>query len=231
MNYSQNVSLENNTCHEAIEWNKVEPLKAWILVVIGGAAVILNTMIIACIASDTALRTKRFVWLILNQCASDFWNGCLIMIVYGVENGRSRSVCYNFSWWRHQTEIFSALLALCAGNSPVTGEIPSQGPVTRSFEVFFDQRLNQRFSKQSWGRGFETHCSHYDVIVMLYRDSSRELADHFCHLFWSVRMNLNLLYPKKLARKHNYFKSSHCVRLWPLMLFVLDIWGHFYQQG
>ena len=35
-------------------------------------------------------------------------------------------------------ETFSALLALCAGNSPVTGEFPSQRPVTRSFDVFFD---------------------------------------------------------------------------------------------
>ena len=52
------------------------------------------------------------------------------------------------TWWRHQMEIFSALLALCAGNSPVTGEFPSQRPVTRSFDVFFDLRLNKR-SKQS----------------------------------------------------------------------------------
>ena len=36
------------------------------------------------------------------------------------------------SWWRHQMEIFSALLALCVGNSPVTGEFPLQRPVTRS---------------------------------------------------------------------------------------------------
>ena len=35
-------------------------------------------------------------------------------------------------WWRHQIETFSALLALCEGNSPVTGEFPSQRPVTRS---------------------------------------------------------------------------------------------------
>ena len=39
-------------------------------------------------------------------------------------------------------EIFSALLALCAGNSPVTGEFRSQRPVTRSFDVFFELRLN-----------------------------------------------------------------------------------------
>ena len=44
-------------------------------------------------------------------------------------------------WWRHQMITFSALLALCAGNSPVTGEFPAQRPVTRSFDVFFDLRL------------------------------------------------------------------------------------------
>ena len=55
---------------------------------------------------------------------------------------------------------FSALLALCAGNSPVTGEFPSQRPVTRSFDVFLDLRLNKRLSKQSWGWWFETpSCS------------------------------------------------------------------------
>ena len=44
-------------------------------------------------------------------------------------------------------EIFSALLAFCAGNSPVTGEFPAQRPVTRSFDVFFELRLNKRLSK------------------------------------------------------------------------------------
>ena len=52
-------------------------------------------------------------------------------------------------------KTFSALLALCAGNSPVTGESPSQRPVTRSFDVFFDLRLNKRLSKQSRRRWFE----------------------------------------------------------------------------
>ena len=46
-------------------------------------------------------------------------------------------------------ETFSALLAICAGNSPVTGEFPPQRPVRRSFDVFFDLRLNKRLSKQS----------------------------------------------------------------------------------
>ena len=45
-------------------------------------------------------------------------------------------------------EPFSALLAFCAGNSPVTGEFPAQMPVTRSFDVCFDLRLNKRLSEQ-----------------------------------------------------------------------------------
>ena len=53
-------------------------------------------------------------------------------------------------------ETFSALLAICAGNSPVPGEFPAQRPVTRSFDVFFDLRLNKWLSKQSWGWWFET---------------------------------------------------------------------------
>ena len=41
-------------------------------------------------------------------------------------------------------ETFSALLAICAGNSPVPGEFLTQRPVTRGFDVFFDLRLNKR---------------------------------------------------------------------------------------
>ena len=40
------------------------------------------------------------------------------------------------------------------GNSPVTGELPSQRPVPRDFGVFFDLRLNKRTSKQSIRRLF-----------------------------------------------------------------------------
>ena len=66
----------------------------------------------------------------------------------------------SMTWWRIEMETFSVLLALCAGNSPVTSEFPAQRPVTRSFDVFFDLCLNKRLSKQSWGWWFETSsCS------------------------------------------------------------------------
>ena len=53
-------------------------------------------------------------------------------------------------------ETFSALLAICSGNSPASGEIPAQRPVTRRFVVFFDLFLNKRLREQSWGWWFET---------------------------------------------------------------------------
>ena len=61
---------------------------------------------------------------------------------------------------RHQMEKFSALLSLCAGNSPATGEFPSQRPVTRSFDIFFGLRLNKRLSKKSWGWWSQTPSRH-----------------------------------------------------------------------
>ena len=53
-------------------------------------------------------------------------------------------------------ETFSAWLAICTGNSPVPGEFPAQRPVTGSFDIFFDLRLNKRLNKQPWAWSFET---------------------------------------------------------------------------
>ena len=63
-------------------------------------------------------------------------------------------------------EAFSALLAICAGNSPVTGEFPAQRPVTRSFDVFFDLRLNKRLSDNGEAGDLRRHRAHYDVTAM-----------------------------------------------------------------
>ena len=82
-------------------------------------------------------------------------------------------------WWRHHDIAMSVrfifiysnhpfimmmssngnifrVTGLGAGNSPVTGEFPSQRVLTRSIGVFFDLRLNKRLSQQSWGWWFET---------------------------------------------------------------------------
>ena len=65
------------------------------------------------------------------------------------------------TWWRHQMERFSALLALCAG--------------TRSFDIFFDLSLNNRLSTQWRGWWFETpssplwrHCNEFQHLRSIF---------------------------------------------------------------
>ena len=64
-------------------------------------------------------------------------------------------------------ETASALLALCEGNSPVTGEFPSQKPVTRSFGVFFDLRMNKVWANNRDAGDLRRHCAYYDVTIMM----------------------------------------------------------------
>ena len=70
------------------------------------------------------------------------------------------------------------------GNSPVPGEFPAQWPVTRSFDVFFDLRLNTQLSKQSWGTWFETlshplwrHCN--DRVTIIKQTTATTLDEMF----------------------------------------------------
>ena len=64
-------------------------------------------------------------------------------------------------------ETFSALLAICTGNAPVTGEFPAQRPVTRSFDVFFfiSAWINGWVNNSEAG-DLRRHRARYDVIVM-----------------------------------------------------------------
>ena len=96
---------------------------------------------------------------------------CIKIGIYCAQ--RHYEVKKNCTWWRHQMETFSALLAICAGNSPVPGEFPAQRPVSRSFDVFLDLRLNKRLSKQSWGWWFET------LSRPLWRHRNENIWHHF----------------------------------------------------
>ena len=122
-----------------------------------------------------------------------------------------------------------ALVALCAGNSPETGEFPSQRSVTRSFYDFFDICLNTRLSKQSCGWWFETPLRslwrHCNVNTRVYLTESRPQwplslpagnwkfprETHFyvgdvyeillcVYLFWTHKKSLNTLRPRRNRR-------------------------------
>ena len=61
-------------------------------------------------------------------------------------------------------EMFSALLAICAGNSPVSGEFPTQRPVTRSLRCVW---INGWANNPEAG-DLRRYRAHYDVTVMEY---------------------------------------------------------------
>ena len=92
-----------------------------------------------------------------------------------------------YSWWRHQMETFSALLALCAGNSPVTGEFPAQRPVTQSSDVCVDLRLNKRLKKQSWDLWFETPSR------SLWRHGNVLCLNHLTVMYQNVQLFIALI--------------------------------------
>ena len=78
--------------------------------------------------------------------------------------------------------IFRVTGPLC-GEFTGPGEFPTQRPVTRSFDVFLDLRLNKRLSKQWWGWWFETpswslwrHRNEMSIIVL-------EIYDHYLGLY------------------------------------------------
>ena len=88
------------------------------------------------------------------------------------------------AWWCHQMKTFSALPDLCAGNSPVTGELHTQRPVKLSFHVFFDLRLNKQLSKQSFGRWFETPLHSLWRHCIMQANDSRSIK-----FVWNVFIN------------------------------------------
>ena len=72
----------------------------------------------------------------------------------------------NWTWWRHQMETFSALLAICAGNSTVTGKFPHKGQWRGALMfslicVWINGWVNNRDAGD-----LRRHLAHYDVIVM-----------------------------------------------------------------
>ena len=109
--------------------------------------------------------------------------------------------------------IFRVTAPLC-GEFPVTGEFPSQRPVTRSFGVFYDLRLNIRLSKQSWGWWFETPSRplwrHSNENRMF---SSREpmsgvYVDVDGYVNWERRYNITLiLSARKITKSSSTFSA------------------------
>ena len=108
------------------------------------------------------LSPQNFAHVTIAQLSCHVQNGAaIIQLQFGWEQNEM-SIAFDLSIGRllsypmmtSLNETISALLALCTGNSPVIGEFPAQRPGTRSFDVSFDLRLNERLSKHSWDANY-----------------------------------------------------------------------------
>ena len=104
--------------------------------------------------------SKMGPWFICSLFATMKWARLLVVLYHCLEWN------YKHTWRRHQMDIFAALLALCAGNSPVTGEFPAQKPVTRSFDIFFVCTWINVWVNNRKAGDLMRHRAHCDVIVM-----------------------------------------------------------------
>ena len=109
---------------------------------------------------------------------------CLKWILYWLNNHDiddmqfGKLTVFSWTWWRHQMETFSTLLAIFAGNSPITGEFPIQRPVTRSFDVLFDLHLSKRLNKQS--HPLWRHCNDIFHFVRFRENGINKIGG--CHI-------------------------------------------------
>ena len=117
-------------------------------------------------------------------------------------------------------ETFSALMALCQQNPPVTGGFPSQRPVTWSFDVFFICTWTNGCTKNQDASDLRCHRAHYDVIIMDYRclhltansylvsirflKSCFRLGRHRCPRDWHMK---NMAYVENIL-------ITHCISVW-----------------
>ena len=100
---------------------------------------------------------------------------------------------------------------LC-GNSPVPGEFPTQRPVTRSFDVFFDlRRINSRVNNRE-ASDLRRHRAHFDVIIMLTGEPCGDYCEHFGNN-WPCCNGIALYNMTCIQQDRN--ESRTCIRLVP----------------
>ena len=120
-------------------------------------------------SGDEGSLPNSFGWEFILFIKTHFYGGALTSH-FMEEHSSPTSIFPVFMMTSSNGNMFR-VTGFCSGNSPVTagspvtGEFLSHRPVTRSFDVFFDLRLNKRLSKQDAG-DLRRHRAHYDVTVM-----------------------------------------------------------------
>ena len=138
--------------------------------------------------------------------------------------------------WRHFPRNWPFVWGIRPVNSP------HKWPVTRSFDVFFDLRLNKRFSKPSWGWWFETlsrplwrHRNGYMGHSFIWNNGMRLLIHAIIStMVWinpfEVRTSKStyiphktinvIIYPRPFSNKHLIAPHIKCRSSWQFKQFA-----------
>ena len=130
------------------------------------------------------------------------------------------------AWWRHQMETFSALLALCVGNSPVPVNSPHKGR-WRGALMFSLICFNKQLGKKPWGWWFETPSwslwRHYNVeTVQSFMPSLRSPSDLILvsscidddagiWALWRLQPSVTRLFVQQHVQINNKLNTKVCI--------------------
>ena len=160
------------------------------------------------------------------------------------------TACY--AWWRHQTETFSALLALCEGNPPVNGGFPHKGQWRRALMFSLSCAPINGWGNNRDAGDLRRHCAHYGVTVM----EMRNLGSIYVHLqlyanvsrlrlsvrmfkwkYWGIkiteRVGYTISYNAKIAShqlSRNIQKTLQIANLYDILLCVKN-WSMNYSSA
>ena len=126
----------------------------------------------------------------------------------------AESIQCNISWWRNQMETFSALLALCAGNSPVTDESPHKGQWRGALMFFYICAWINGWVNNREADDLRRHRVRYYVILMYMLSMMK----------WKLHQHSMMIYFHTIFVVRNKSKY-HCLRFGHShngLLFTLD---------
>ena len=126
------------------------------------------------------IQNNRCHWAPTTRCATSYQYS---LRKHGRLTLKIQNRVKSHSWWRHQMETFSALLALCAGHSPVMVNSPHKGQWREAFMfslicAWINDWVNNREADD-----LRRHRGHYDVNVMITRDTPSYTSDRLCHIW------------------------------------------------
>ena len=126
--------------------------------------------------------------------------------------------------------IFLITGHLC-GEFTITSDFPAQRPVTQSFDIFFDLRLNKWLNKQWWGCWFEMpwhlfwhHC--HDLAAMCPQTVLAEISIDMCYMMKDYRDGMVCFF--NLYKNKIFLYSLHTERQRVIQMLVHRCQGPFY---